>query len=68
MKTESGTYILGLEQNLAVNPQSSNSNGLIPPAEGCTNLRSGQMEYAARQINNPARTWYNARRFPPWWR
>lgn len=61
MKTSSGTYILGLEQTLAVNRQASNSNGLIPPAEGHVNLHSSQMNYAARQINNPSRTWYNAR-------
>lgn len=61
MKASNGTYILGMEQTLAANPQASNSNGLIPPAEGWSNLCSSQMNYAARQINNPALTWYNAR-------
>lgn len=61
MKTDNGTYILGQATNLALNPQASNANGLVPPAMAVTNMYSRQMAYAARQINNPAKTWYNAR-------
>lgn len=59
MKAGNGSYILNQAQNLRINRIASNSNGLIPAAESVVNMRSMQMEYAMRQINNPAVTWYS---------
>lgn len=68
MKTSNGSYILGQSEFLAVNPKASNSNGLVPPAEGYVSVYSSAMEYAARQINNPPVTWYNSPLYASYWR